>query len=88
MSRTPTPAPGPPTGVRALVGVIIECDPAAKQIIKKIHDENPLNEKFIVSDLDETHLFVKGDMGLLQDVQRKLDQILEQNTYRIADNSR
>ncbi|TPX53352.1 hypothetical protein SeMB42_g00839 [Synchytrium endobioticum] len=79
---------GPTAGVRAVAGYIIECDPAAKQILKKVHEESSVNERFIVEDLDETHLLVKDDMDRIREAARQLDQILELNTYRVADTNR
>lgn len=66
---------------------LTKSDAAVKQIIidldKSFH--------FILSDLDETHLFVGErlkliiDGSLLERVRDKLDAILEENTYRIQD---
>jgi TFIIH basal transcription factor complex TTD-A subunit len=63
--------------VKAIRGVLLECDQAVKTIV--IDLDNKLN--FIIADLDESHLFI--DRTKLEDVRRRLDDILEENTYRV-----
>ncbi|KAI8925677.1 TFIIH subunit TTDA/Tfb5 [Entophlyctis helioformis] len=58
--------------VRALKGVLLECDQAVKQIIKDLDVQ--LN--FIIEDLDDTHVDL---------VQERLDEVLEENTYKVND---
>lgn len=69
--------------VRAVKGVVIEwyyisltnSDAAIKQIILDLDAKS----SFVISDLDETHLFVDGN--ILSTIQEQLVQILEDNTY-------
>jgi hypothetical protein len=61
--------------VRAVKGVVIETEAAIKQILIELNN----NLKFIISDLDETHLFV--DSLLLPQVEEKLTTVLEDNNY-------
>jgi TFIIH basal transcription factor complex TTD-A subunit len=48
--------------VRALKGVLLTCDPAVKQIILSINENLGPNAGFIIADLDDQHVLVKGDM--------------------------
>ena len=50
-------------------------DAAIKQIILDLDSKN----SFVISDLDETHLFVDGN--ILSVIQEQLIEILEDNTY-------
>lgn len=67
-------------------GVLLECsDPAIKQIIldldnRRARDHEP---RFILEDLDSTHLFV--DEALVDEIKVHLEAILEENTYRVID---
>lgn len=65
--------------MRAVKGILLECDEAVKQIIKELDNEL----KFIIHDLDETHLFI--DASHIETVKEKLNDKLEENTYRIVD---
>ena len=37
--------------------------------------------KFGVTDLDETHVLIQGDERVLEDIQRKIDELIDQNTF-------
>ncbi|KAL2264819.1 hypothetical protein VTJ83DRAFT_7329 [Remersonia thermophila] len=63
--------------VKAVRGVLIECEPAIKSIL--VHIDNTHNHAFIIEDLDETHLFVKEPM--LPALKQKLEERLKE-TYR------
>jgi TFIIH basal transcription factor complex TTD-A subunit len=63
--------------VKAIKGVLLECDQAVKTIIIDLDSKL----KFIIADLDETHLFI--DSTKVKMVQERLDEILEENTYRV-----
>lgn len=54
-------------------------DPAIKEFLKYLDDLQLLGKRFILFDLDDTHLFVmEGISGELQD---KLDELMEKNSY-------
>ncbi|KAH6560471.1 hypothetical protein BASA50_009638 [Batrachochytrium salamandrivorans] len=65
--------------VRAVKGVLLECDQAVKQIIKDLDNQY----HFIIEDLDDNHLFIEA--AKVDMVQERLEEILEENTYRTAD---
>ena len=63
--------------VRAIKGVLIECDESVKQIILFLNSK----EKVIIQDLDRTRLLV--DASKLDYIKAELDKILEENTYSL-----
>ncbi|GAB1314009.1 RNA polymerase-associated protein rtf1 [Madurella fahalii] len=62
--------------VRAIRGVLIECEPAIKSII--VHLDSANND-IIIEDLDEQHLVVKENM--VHVLKQKLEDRLRE-TYR------
>ena len=68
--------------VNVLKGVLVECDPAVKQYLLHLDETVALGQKFILQDLDETHVFVSSDVQ--HQLQGKLDELMEQNSYSFA----
>ncbi|GAA6064085.1 hypothetical protein JCM10212_003443 [Sporobolomyces blumeae] len=64
--------------VKATRGTLITCDPAVKQILLQL-DENNSFGRFIIADLDDTHLLIQGDH--LDRVQHELELELEKNHF-------
>ncbi|KAG0332320.1 hypothetical protein BG000_010122 [Podila horticola] len=60
-------------------GVVIECDTSVKQIILGLNEKS----HFIIEDLDDTHVFV--DAGCIDQLREDIDQILNENTYKVED---
>ncbi|KAH9452298.1 hypothetical protein MJO28_008838 [Puccinia striiformis f. sp. tritici] len=74
--------------VKAHKGVLVTCDPAAKQLILKLNDqpshqisEFGLVTPFIIQDLDETHLLVTQEC--VNVLRRQLEAELEKNTFTL-----
>ncbi|KAI9240459.1 MAG: TFIIH subunit TTDA/Tfb5 [Podila humilis] len=65
--------------VKAVKGVVIECDTSVKQIILGLNEKS----HFIIEDLDDTHIFV--DAGCIDQLREDIDQILNENTYKVED---
>ncbi|KAI8849742.1 TFIIH subunit TTDA/Tfb5 [Chytridium lagenaria] len=65
--------------VRAITGVLVECDVAVAQILEALNKDLG----FIIELLDDTHIFV--DARKIDHALQQLEEILEQNTYRAAD---
>ncbi|VDL61952.1 unnamed protein product [Hymenolepis diminuta] len=61
--------------VNVIKGVLIKCDPAMKQFLCHLSDNLVLGTQFVLSDLDECHLFV--DQGIVGRLQSKVDELLE-----------
>ncbi|KAK4104117.1 nucleotide excision repair, TFIIH, subunit [Parathielavia hyrcaniae] len=66
--------------VKAVRGVLVECEPAIKSIL--VHIDSLHQHEFIIEDLDENHLFVKEQ--LVQALKDKLEERLKE-TYRPED---
>jgi TFIIH basal transcription factor complex TTD-A subunit len=48
--------------VNVTKGVLVECDPAMKQFLLHLDETLKLGSRFIIQDLDETHLFISSDV--------------------------
>ncbi|XP_077863502.1 general transcription factor IIH subunit 5-like [Saccoglossus kowalevskii] len=67
--------------VNVMRGVLVECDPVMKQFLLHLDESNVLGKKFIIQELDETHLFISADIvDILQD---KIDELMDQNAYPV-----
>lgn len=65
--------------VHVLRGVLVECDPQMKQFLLHLDATDALNTKFVLQDLDSTHLFVSSDcIDLLK---TKIDDLMEQVNF-------
>ena len=56
--------------VNVTKGVLVECDPAMKQFLLHLDEKMKLGTRFVIQDLDATHLFISADI-----VERLKDQI-------------
>ena len=50
-------------------------DPAMKQFLLHLDDTNALGKKFVIQDLDETHLFISSD--IIQTLQDRIDGLMD-----------
>ncbi|KAJ8270589.1 hypothetical protein GJAV_G00116820 [Gymnothorax javanicus] len=48
--------------VNVLKGVLVECDPAMKQFLLHLDETSALGKKFIIQDLDDTHVFILAEV--------------------------
>ncbi|KAJ2890492.1 hypothetical protein GGI21_006151 [Coemansia aciculifera] len=64
--------------VKAVKGTLIECDPAAREVLLKLNSK----DQFIIEDLDNTHLFINSTH--LERVQLALDELMNSNTYEVG----
>jgi len=64
-------------------GILIECDPAMKQFLLHLDETNALGKKFVIQDLDETHLFISAD--ILVTLQGRIDDLMDQISFPLAD---
>ncbi|EAL72303.1 transcription initiation factor IIH5 [Dictyostelium discoideum AX4] len=68
--------------VHVYKGLFLECDPPTKQFVEYISKQ----EHFEVIVLDETHLFLQGgDEKVINSIQRRIDDLQNQNTYSVFD---
>lgn len=66
---------GASTMVRAIKGVLVECDPSIKAIILDIDSKT---HDFIVENLDESHLIIKDNK--VAELKRMLEERLNEHT--------
>ncbi|KAF9436216.1 General transcription factor IIH subunit 5 [Entomortierella beljakovae] len=65
--------------VKAVKGVVVECDTSVKQIILELN----VKAQFILEDLDDTHVFV--DASCVDQLRVDIDEILNENTYKVEE---
>uniref|UniRef100_A0A8C4X0B9 General transcription and DNA repair factor IIH subunit TFB5 n=1 Tax=Eptatretus burgeri TaxID=7764 RepID=A0A8C4X0B9_EPTBU len=57
-------------------------DPAMKQFLLFLDETNALGRKFVIQDLDDTHLFVAADV--VQILHDKVGELMELNSFPIT----
>ncbi|XP_075397814.1 general transcription factor IIH subunit 5-like [Tenrec ecaudatus] len=67
--------------VNILKGVLIECDPAMKQFLLFSDESNALWKKFIIQDIDDTHVFVVSE--LLSVFRTQVGELMDQNAWSL-----
>lgn len=60
-------------------GFLISCDVPTKQFIQHLNETKSADKKFIIKDLDSTHLLVKAKAK--DEISRKIDAWLDENVY-------
>lgn len=77
-----------PTGVLPSAGFLLTCDPATKQFIRHLDDMKTAEKKFIIEDLDSTHLLVKEKAKdeILRKVEEWMDSNVFSNIERVGEN--
>lgn len=71
--------------VNVTKGVLVECDPAVKQFLLHLDEKMILGKKFVIDDLDETHLFVSAE--IVNILQEKVWEIMDNNSFNITQNN-
>ncbi|KAL1409577.1 hypothetical protein Q8F55_003568 [Vanrija albida] len=72
-----------PYQVKAMTGTLITCDSAAKTILLHLDKQRDGNNKFILKDVDDTHVLVKT--AHVDELKEALATELEKNTYDVPD---
>jgi Transcription factor TFIIH complex subunit Tfb5 len=82
-SRTaPAPAKGKSVAADSdlpQAGYLISCDIPTKQYIQYLNDKKSMDKKFILHDLDSTHVLVK--LEARNEVEREIKVWLDENVY-------
>ena len=60
-------------------GYLIACDIPTKQYIQYLNDKKSMDKKFILQDLDATHVLVKVEAR--NDIEREIKVWLDENVY-------
>ncbi|XP_019750541.1 general transcription factor IIH subunit 5 isoform X1 [Hippocampus comes] len=63
-------------------GVLVECDPAMKQFLLYLDETMALGKKFILKDLDDTHVFILVEV--VQTLQERVGKLIDQNSFTIT----
>lgn len=62
-----------------LANYLISCDVPTKQFIQYLNDLKPVDKKFILQDLDSTHLLVK--LSAKSEIESKVEDWLDENVF-------
>lgn len=65
--------------VNVMKGVLIECDDQMKQFLLHLDETQALGTKFVIQDLDSTHLFVSHD--IIDTLKAKVDDLMDQINF-------
>ena len=65
------------------LNLIFFSDPAMKQFLLHLDEINALGKKFIMQDLDESHLFVSADV--LEQLTNKIDELMDGLSANVTD---
>jgi general transcription factor IIE (TFIIE) subunit, putative len=65
--------------VNVMKGILIECDPQMKQFLLHLDETNSLGTKFVLQDLDSTHLFISSD--IIETLRNKIDDLMDQINF-------
>lgn len=69
--------------VNVLKGMLIECDPAMKQFLLHLDETTALGRRFILQDLDPTHLFISTD--IYDTLQARIDDLMDQISFPLVE---
>lgn len=57
-------------------------DPAMKQFLLYLDESNALGKKFIIQDIDDTHVFVIAE--LVNVLQERVGELMDQNAFSLT----
>ncbi|CAD7691576.1 unnamed protein product [Nyctereutes procyonoides] len=66
----------------AMRAVLVESDPAMKQFLLYLDESNALGKKFIIQDIDDTHVFVIAE--LVNVLQERVGELMDQNAFSLT----
>ena len=65
--------------VNVMKGILVECDPAMKQFLLHLDESEAFGRKFVIQDLDETHLFISSE--ILPVLQDRIDDLIDKLSF-------
>lgn len=65
------------------INFFLSSDPAMKQFLLHLDETNAFRKKFIIEDLDETHVFIAADM--LEVLQTRIDDLMDAISFPLAE---
>ncbi|MXQ92620.1 hypothetical protein E5288_WYG005695 [Bos mutus] len=60
----------------------LDSDPAMKQFLLYLDESNALGKKFIIQDIDDTHVFVIAE--LVNVLQERVGELMDQNAFSLT----
>lgn len=69
--------------VNVTKGILVQCDPAMKQFLLHLDEKLILGSRFVIQDLDETHLFISPD--ILELLQERIDDLMDKVSVPVVD---
>jgi len=69
--------------VNVTKGVLVECDPAMKQFLLHLDEKFLLGSRFIIQDLDDTHIFISADV--LDMLKSRIDDLMDKISVPIVE---
>jgi len=69
--------------VNVTKGVLVECDPAMKQFLLHLDEKNEFTMKFVLQDLDDTHLFIAAE--IIETLQEKIDDLMDKMSFTVIE---
>ncbi|CAF0717816.1 unnamed protein product [Brachionus calyciflorus] len=65
--------------VKVVKGTLVECDSTMKQFLLYLDDTGEVGGKFVLEDLDDTHLLIDSDC--VERLKEKIDDLMDKHTY-------
>ncbi|XP_014290206.1 general transcription factor IIH subunit 5 [Halyomorpha halys] len=65
--------------VNVTKGILVKCDPAMKEFLIHLDETNALGQKFIIQDLDETHVFICPEV--LDTLTSRIDDLMDKISF-------
>ncbi len=62
-------------------GVLITCEASMKQFLVHLDEKMAFGERFIIQDLDDTHLFVMS--SIVPQLQARVDEMMEKYSFSV-----
>ncbi|XP_014239382.1 general transcription factor IIH subunit 5 [Cimex lectularius] len=69
--------------VNVTKGILVKCDPAMKEFLVYLDETLAIGKKYIIQDLDETHLFISADV--LETLNSRIDELMDKISFPITD---
>ena len=69
--------------VNVMKGILVECDPAMKQFLLYLDETNALGKKFVIQDLDDTHIFISSD--IIDTLQEQIDDLMDRLSFPLGE---
>lgn len=72
--------------VNVTKGILVKCDPAMKQLLLNLDEKLTLGTRFIIQDLDSTHLFITPE--ILESLKNQIDDLMDRISVPVVESER